>query len=222
MPNAGDGFTVVSAMRHSQPNALIVLISGYPDVSRAMATIAMEADQIVTKPFDLETLPELIKDKMAGRKTVRHVDKERVGEILNRCLGSILIDWLALAKQSAALNYLNLSDDERTGYLPKLVADLVARLDQPHGEVLNSGDVRSESAVEHGELRYLQGYTVPMLVQESRILQVTLFGTLQSNLSCLNFSLLLPDVMRIADEVDGQLTQTMESFVAAGHNAAAA
>ena len=32
MPNAGDGFTVISAMRHSQPNALTMLLSGFPDV----------------------------------------------------------------------------------------------------------------------------------------------------------------------------------------------
>ena len=52
-----------------------------------------------------------------------------------------------------------------------------------------------------------------MLVHDSRILQVTLFGTLQSNLSALDFSLLLPDVMTIADEVDAQLTQTMGSYM---------
>jgi hypothetical protein len=61
------------------------------------------------------------------------------------------------------------------------------------------------SAVEHGKLRFRQGYTSAMLVHESRILQVTLFGTLQNNLSHLDFSLLLPDVMKIADEVDAQL-----------------
>jgi hypothetical protein len=46
-----------------------------------------------------------------------------------------------------------------------------------------------------------------MLVHDSRILQVTLFETLQNNLSALDFSLQLPDVMTIADEVDSQLTQ---------------
>jgi hypothetical protein len=51
-----------------------------------------------------------------------------------------------------------------------------------------------------------------MLIHESRILQVTIFGTLQENLAMLDFNLLLPDVMIIADEVDSQLTQTMESF----------
>ena len=52
-----------------------------------------------------------------------------------------------------------------------------------------------------------------MLVHESRILQVTLFGTLKDNMNALDFSLLLPDVMTIADEVDAQLTQAMGSYM---------
>ena len=51
---------------------------------------------------------------------------------------------------------------------------------------------------------------------------MTLFGTLQKNLSALDFSLLLADVMTIADEVDSQLTQAMEGYMdVAGHPAAA-
>jgi hypothetical protein len=50
-------------------------------------------------------------------------------------------------------------------------------------------------------------------VRESRILQVTLFGTLKDNMNALDFSLLLPDVMTIADEVDAQLTQAMGSYM---------
>jgi len=36
---------------------------------------------------------------------------------------------------------------------------------------------------------------------------------LQKNLRALDFSLLLPDVMTIADEVDSQLTQAMEGYM---------
>jgi hypothetical protein len=61
-----------------------------------------------------------------------------------------------------------------------------------------------------------------MLVRESRILQVTLFGTLQSNLRFLDFSRVLPDVMTIADEVDAQLTQSMDSYMDAMRTPAAA
>jgi len=80
----------------------------------------------------------------------------------------------------------------------------------------------SSSAAAHGELRYLQRYTPAMLVHESRILQVTIFETLQNNLDHLDFSLLLPDVMKIADEVDSQLTQSMDSYMNAMQKSTAA
>jgi hypothetical protein len=53
-----------------------------------------------------------------------------------------------------------------------------------------------------------------MLIHESRILQVAIFGTLHKSLSTLDFNLVAGcDVMTIADEVDAQLTQTMTSFM---------
>jgi len=58
----------------------------------------------------------------------------------------------------------------------------------------------------------MQGYTVPMVVEESRILQVSIFNTLQSNIGSVDFSTLLLDVMTIADEVDSQLKQAMLGF----------
>ena len=133
--------------------------------------------------------------------------------ILLRCLPNIIEGWLMRAKQSKELSWLPLSDDERTGHLPKLVEDLAFRL-RGAGITSNEGDANdSPSATVHGELRYRQGYTPAMLVHESRILQVTIFGTLQNNLNRLDFSLLLPDVMTIADEVDSQLTQAMDSYM---------
>ena len=51
-----------------------------------------------------------------------------------------------------------------------------------------------------------------MIIEESRILQVSIFHTLQTNLNRVDFSLLLNDVMTIADEVDSQLKQTVVSF----------
>ena len=222
MPSPGDGFTVVTAMRHSQPNALTLLVSGYPDVQSAMAAILLQADEIIVKPFDVGKLAELVRDKMLTRLPVARLEKQRVAEILHRSISNVVADWLARAKNSSELNHLSLSDDERTGHLPKLIEDLVVRLSKPSANSKDSDAVFSEAAIAHGKLRYQQGYNPAMLVHESRILQVTLFGTLQSNLSLLDFSLLLPDVMTIADEVDAQLTQTMDSYMNALRKAAAA
>jgi hypothetical protein len=46
------------------------------------------------------------------------------------------------------------------------------------------------------------------------MLQVSIFQTLQNNLRTVDFSLLLLDVMAIADEVDSQLAQSMASYIA--------
>jgi DNA-binding response OmpR family regulator len=215
MPDPGDGFTVVSAMRHSQPNALTLLLSGYPDVQGAMAAILLEADEILVKPFDIGRLTELVRQRVVNRKPIKRVDKETVGAILLRCSTSIVEAWLARAKRSAELNLIPLTDEERTGHLPKLVEDLSVRLSQSSATTKDSDAVFSAAAVAHGKLRFQQGYTPAMLVHESRILQVTIFGTLQINLESLDFSLLLPDVMTIADEVDAQLTQSMDSYMKA-------
>jgi DNA-binding response OmpR family regulator len=222
MPNAGDGFTVVTAMRHSQPKALTLLVSGYPDVQSAMAAILLEADEIIVKPFEIGRLAELVRDRVINRRPAARPEKERVGVILDRCIPAIVSDWLARVKQARELNHIPLNDSERTGHLPKLVEDLVVRLSRPSATSKDSDAASSDAAIAHGKLRYLQGYTPAMLVHESRILQVTLFGTLQSNLSHLDFSLLLPDVMTIADEVDAQLTESMESYMKVMRKAAAA
>lgn len=213
MPNPGDGFTVVTAMRHSQPDALTLLVSGYPDVQSAMAAILLEADEIIVKPFEVGRLAELLREKMLARKPAARLSKERVGVILQRSVTRIVEGWLVRARKSSELSCLMLSDDERTGHLPRLVEDLALRLSQTTAAAKDSDAGDSPSAVAHGELRYLQGYSPAMLVHESRILQVTIFETLQSNLNHLDFSLLLPDVMTIADEVDSQLTQAMDSYM---------
>ena len=214
MPNAGDGFTVISAMRHSQPAALTMLLSGFPDVKSAMEAIILEADEIVVKPVGVKHLAELVRERLLIQKPANRASKERVSEILHRCSDLVVKDWLARVKQSRDLNHLFLGDEERTGHLPKLIEDLVVRLNRPiTGSPQDSDAIGSPAAALHGELRFAQGYTPEMLVHESRILQVTLFGTLKDNMNALDFSLLLPDVMTIADEVDAQLTQTMGSYM---------
>jgi DNA-binding response OmpR family regulator len=222
MPNPSDGFAVITAMRHIQPKALTLLVSGYPDVKSAMDAILLEADEIIVKPFETKTLADLVHNKLLTRTPAVPAPKERVAGILQRCTALIVEDWLTRVKKNKELTRVPLSDRERTGYLPKLIDDLIVRLRSPHITIQEGGFIGSAAAVAHGKLRRSQGYTSAMLVQDSRILQVTLFGTLQKNLGALDFSLLLPDVMTIADEVDSQLTQAMEGYMdVAGQPAAA-
>jgi hypothetical protein len=188
-------------------------LSGFPDVKSAMEAIILQADEILVKPLEIKQLAELVRERLLVQKPSIDPRKERVSAVLERGSDLVVKNWLARVKEVRELNHLRLGDEERTGHLPKLIEDLVARLNRPiTGSPQDNDAIYSAAAVLHGELRYKQGYTPEMLVHESRILQVTLFGTLKDNMNALDFSLLLPDVMTIADEVDAQLTQTMGSY----------
>jgi hypothetical protein len=55
---------------------------------------------------------------------------------------------------------------------------MALRLGKSSDAMKDSDAIFSAAAVAHGKLRYLQGYTPAKLVDESRILEVTVFGML--------------------------------------------
>jgi DNA-binding response OmpR family regulator len=205
MPHAGDGFTVVSAMRHTHPQAVTLVLSGYPELDEALSAIRMQADEVLVKPIDIASLREVIREKLSNPGARRPPPTESVASILERDLGATIQDWMAMVEHDEELTCIPLSFVDRTGHLPNLLADLICRLRLPR---VVKGDI-SISARQHGVLRREQGYTAAMVVEESRILQVCIFSTLQKNLKRVDFSKLLLDVVTIADEVDSQLKQAM-------------
>ena len=147
-----------------------------------------------------------ISNPVRGTATV-----ETVADILERELDSVIKNWLSRVDQEPDLNCIKLSFAERTGHLPYLLHDVIARLRLDAG---TKAPISTAAAV-HGDLRYRQGYTVAMIVEESRLLQVTIFTTLHENVKQLGFNTLLPDIVTIADEVDAQLKQQMLRFMSA-------
>jgi len=209
MPLPGDGFTLVSAMRHTHPDALTLVLSGYPALDEAMAAILSQADEVLVKPVQIGSLKELIRARLADPRNKKRTKVESVATILERESATTIQNWLELVEKDTELTCIPLNPSERTGHLPKLLGDLIVRLR------LNPGSKApvSIAARDHGSMRRDQGYTVPMVVEESRILQVSIFSTLQRNMRSVDFSKLLLDVVTIADEVDSQLKQAMISFV---------
>ena len=136
---------------------------------------------------------------------------ESVADILERELQSVIQEWLMRVEQEPDLTRIPLNFEERTGHLPHLLHDVISRLRLDAGTKAPI----SKAASDHGDLRRRQGYTVAMAVEESRLLQVSIFTTLHRNVKQLEFSALLPNVVTIADEVDAQLKEQMLRFMAA-------
>ena len=212
MPGRGDGLTVVSAMRQANAKAVTLVFSGYPEMKEALSTILVQADEILVKPLDIPSLIELITTRLAAGDHSKARVLESVATIVERERNATIHDWLLRVERDKELTRIPLTFEERTGHLPQLLHDLVLRLRKSQKIDMDSGT--SDSAWEHGKLRHRQGYSAALLVEESRMLQVSIFQTLQSHLTTIDFSLVLMDVMCIADEVDSQLAQTMRSYTA--------
>lgn len=211
MPGAGDGLTVVSAMRHANPEAVTMLLSAFPEMSAAANAILMQADEILVKPMGVEELVEAIKARL-GKGPLYRRKIESLASILSRTTQQSIDAWYLEVENEDVLRKVPLSREARCHHLPQLFRDLAARLQA--FKPLGTKELSSQSASDHGQLRRHQGYTAEMMVEESRILQISIFHTLQQNMETIDFSVLLLGVMTIADEVDSQLSQAMKSYVA--------
>jgi hypothetical protein len=139
------------------------------------------------------------------------VSSDGVAEILERELDALIGDWLYRVDQEPALRCIPLGFEDRTGHLPHLLQEVIARLHLDAGTKAPT----SKAAAAHGNLRRKQGYTVAMMVEESRLLHFHISTTLHKNANHLKFGMLLPDVVTIADEVAAQLKEQMLRFMAA-------
>jgi YesN/AraC family two-component response regulator len=210
MPGAGDGLTVVSAMRHANPQGVTILLSSFPEMNAAAHAILLQADQILVKPMNVTALVEAIKERLAiGPANARVV--ETVAAILQRTAQSTIEDWFKLVQTDEKVMEISLSFEDRSSYLHQLFRELVHRLKS--SKPIGSKELVSAAAAGHGINRHNQGYSADMMVEESRMLQVSIFQTLQNNLASIDFSVLLIGVMTIADEIDSQLSQAMASYI---------
>lgn len=137
--------------------------------------------------------------------------KYDVASVLERETQVTITNWYALVEAEPELAMIRLSREDRCMHLPDMFRDLVSRLRHPLP--LGTHALTSIAARNHGCLRRDQGYTAAMLVVESRMLQVSIFHTLQLHVEDTKPGVLLMYIMAIADEVDSQLAQAMKSYI---------
>jgi DNA-binding response OmpR family regulator len=210
LPHAGDGMTVVSAMRHSNPEAVTFIYSSFPEMQRAAAELLAQTDEVLVKPLRQDVLDTKIRERLR-KGPVRQEAVKTLAAILEEEAGFTIKEWLRRVRLEPELMAVSLEDEDRCAHLPAILKDLVYRLRFP--QPLGSRALSSPAAARHGLIRRKQGYTAAMMVEESRMLQVSIFQTLQNNLRRINFSQVLVGVMAIADEVDSQLSQAMSHYV---------
>lgn len=214
----GDGFTVVSAMRRVQPKAATFILTGYPDFDTALQAIRSQVDDYLLKPTDVPTLIHTIQSRLENRRAVpQDRPLKRVSQLMNENLAEITKEWLALVKGHSELNSIHLSDKDRVDHLPQLVKELAARVDSAADST--TGEAK-KIAVLHGQERARQGFNIPLIVIEMRLLQRVLSSVLQRNLIRMDLSTVIGDMMEVGESLQEQLEFSIRGFQQAAREAA--
>jgi CheY-like chemotaxis protein len=219
MPGAGDGLTVVSAMKHANPAAATLLLSAFPEMTAAAQAILQQADEILVKPIDPTSLVQIIHQLAANGSSSRQ-ETMKVAAVLEQNAEAIVQEWYARVEKEPKLTAIPMTSEQRCRHLPALIRDLAhgLRTRRPLGTSVAISNV----AAQHGLRRLHQKYTAAMLVEESRLLQASIFHTLERNLATIDLTVMLFDLMAIADEIALQLSHTMESFLSDTYQSATA
>lgn len=208
----GDGFTVVGAMRRVQPDVCTFILTGYPDIESAIKAVRSQVDDYFAKPLNVKELLAAIKAARSGQKRrAKTVGGRKIPDLLRHHVKEICERWYQNVMADPELAAIPLDKTERTDHLPALVEELIKRL---QGTANHWSPAAAESARQHGRARHQQGYTIPQILLETRILQKVLGGVIQENLLAIELSTLVPDILEIGYSLQAEVEISIRAYQA--------
>jgi ActR/RegA family two-component response regulator len=187
----GDGFTVVSAMRRTQPSCVTLILTGYPAFETALQAIRSQVDDYLIKPAGVQELVTSIEDRLLMRRPHQVERLKRVPQIVEEQVAGI-VSQIVKAHEETARTLRGTSDEEefrhRAGtFIRKLARQMMTGKPQLTPEMV-------EWSRQHGVYRSRQGYSAEMLVEENRIVCAAVLDCIHNNLLIADVSQLIPDL----------------------------
>jgi ActR/RegA family two-component response regulator len=206
-----DGFILVSAMRRVQPNASTFILTGYPDFQTALEAIRKQVDDYFTKPADIPTLVSTLRTKV-HRPRCGEPPCKRVSTAILEKSDEIVQRWLHEVSADNRWSSISMGEAERIHRLPFLLRDLAKTVEAGQTEI--PAELLS-AAASHGADRCRQGYSIPLLVTETRVLNRVIASVLQEELLSMNLSTLIPDALKTGEYLEILLEESIRGFQAA-------
>ena len=200
--NPGDGLTVVSAMRRTQPDAVTMILTGYPAFETALEAIRQQVDDYIVKPANIPALVNTIESKLASPPRQRQLaPPKRVAMILQEHLGRIEELWLSAVEKDGALSRVTLNKEPRRNHLRGILEEVIRAAQSYSGEEIPA---HKRSFGGYDRRRDLEGYTPGMMLAEFCVLRRIVAQVVQENLLAVNLSYLVPDLARVNESLDDQ------------------
>jgi CheY-like chemotaxis protein len=206
----GDGFTVVSAMRRTQPQCINLILTGYPAFESALQAIRNQVDDYLVKPADVRALVSSLEAKLNDPRPAGAMSVQPLAEFLRENSDDISRLALSAMKADPRLRAIPLSDEQRLDHLPGLLSGVVEQLQSR----VPPQAMRSllEQGAKHGVTRRRQRYTQDMLVDDVRAMDMSIYDTVQSGLLKLDLSGLIPDLRNVNTTLSTFLQEAIKAF----------
>jgi len=206
----GDGFTVTSAMRRVQPDVLTIILTGYPAFQAALRAIHDQVDDFVIKGTDAIQVVKAIRENLARDRKRNVIFTERLPQFIARNKEDIVEAWYQAVEKDPEIQQIKLRRIERIDHLPQVLDELIEPLgNQGPGGLQASRD----SAAKHGATRRKQGYSLSMLLEETRLLHHVIAQCTQQHLQSIDISNLIPDLIEMDDRLHRLLKDSLETFL---------
>jgi YesN/AraC family two-component response regulator len=205
----GDGFTVISAMRRSQPDAVTLILTGFPDFDTALQALRSQVDDYLTKPTEVKKLLSVMQQNLQKPRRMEPVQAKRVSAVLRDNAKQIVDGWLAAVTKDEEISRVTLSKEDRVDHLPAILAELANRVDSGR---FQAEEGAREAARAHGRERSQQGFKARQIVAESRHLHNVVSMTLQDHLLSIEMSTLISDLMQFGESIHEQLEESIRAF----------
>jgi DNA-binding response OmpR family regulator len=206
----GDGFTVVSAMRRTQPDCINFILTGFPAFENALAAIQRQVDDFLVKPARIEELVELIQEKLRDRQPSTPMVPIRLSNLLRGKLEEIRESVVGRMKSDPALGAIAMSDEERAGQLTGMILEIANQLDSQSPDAPTQ--VALDLSREHGANRLKAGYMISMLVSDTVMVEGVVYDLVRQHLLMLDTSNLVIELKRFNNSLDVQLQQAVQAF----------
>lgn len=206
----GDGFTVVSAMRRTQPEAVTIIMTGFPAFETALEAIRSQVDDYVVKPATIDRLVEVIQRKLEDHTPHHPLPTKTVASILRENSEQIVERWLSAVRRDPEFNSIALDESARADHIAKVLDEIISRLDTSNRPV--SGGSR-DCAIEYGRSRRVSGFTMSMLMGETRVLREVIASVVQENLLAVDLSSVIGEMTKISSFLDSQLSDIVSAYV---------
>ncbi|MGH9617226.1 MAG: response regulator [Acidobacteriaceae bacterium] len=212
--NPGDGLTVVSAMRRTQPEAVTMILTGYPAFETALEAIRQQVDDYIVKPANIPALVSAIESKLAAPPKQRPLPPlKRVAMILQENLDSIQELWLSAREKDRALSQLRSDKEERRQYIHRIMGEVIRAAQTYSGEQPTEHRDCSDTELSSSAIfANLEGFTPGMMLAEFCLLRRVIAQVVQENLLAVNLSYLIPDLDRVNESLDEQAQAALSAL----------